>query len=88
MGDHYCSPWSLGHRELGLKRFAIAGWDHDIDHEQTIGAWDTSASPSQNHQPTGSGAMADTYVVERTQTIAASPADVFTHVVDLNEWEN
>ena len=30
--------------------------------------------------------MADTYVVERSKKIAAAPADVFTHVVDLHEW--
>jgi len=31
--------------------------------------------------------MADTYVVERSKQIAAAPADVFTHVVSLNEWD-
>ena len=31
--------------------------------------------------------MADTYTVERTQKITAAPADVFTHIVDLREWD-
>lgn len=31
--------------------------------------------------------MADTYVVERSKKIAAAPADVFTHVASLNEWD-
>jgi len=90
MGDHYCGPWNLGHRELGLQRFAIAGWDHDIDHQQTVGAWDRFALTITESLTirTGSAAMADTYVVERTQKIAASPVDVFAHVVDLHEWEN
>jgi len=32
--------------------------------------------------------MADNYVVERKKKIAAAPADVFEHVVDLREWDN
>jgi len=32
--------------------------------------------------------MADTFVVERTKKIAASPADVFAHVGDLQGWDN
>lgn len=31
--------------------------------------------------------MADTYVVERSTRIEASPAEVFDHVVDLHKWE-
>lgn len=32
--------------------------------------------------------MADIYVVERSRKIAAAPADVFAHVVDLHKWEH
>ncbi len=32
--------------------------------------------------------MADTYVVERSTTIAAPPADVWGRVVDLKEWDH
>ncbi len=31
--------------------------------------------------------MPDSYVVERSATIAAPPADVFEHIVDLHKWE-
>ena len=32
--------------------------------------------------------MSDEYVVERKKSIDASPSEVFTHVVDLREWDN
>ena len=32
--------------------------------------------------------MADTFVVERTKTIAAAPSDVFAHVGSLRAWDN
>lgn len=32
--------------------------------------------------------MADSYAVERTQTIAAAPQEVFAKVVDLREWDH
>ena len=31
--------------------------------------------------------MPDTFVVERTKTIAAPPDDVIGHIVDLHQWE-
>ena len=32
--------------------------------------------------------MADSFVVERTQKIAAAPSEVFAHVVDLHKWDD